>query len=471
MVNARNAFNSYRFFSGKEKKDIIFKIAKILENNKENLVALAMKETFLPKKRLEGELSRTVFQLRSYAEAAESGHHLGLRIDFSDNKVQDTRKMMIPIGPIVVFGSANFPFAYSTAGGDTACALAAGCSVVVKAHPGHPLTGLAVANCIQEALPAKIKNIFQYISNADNAVSEELVKHPATAAVAFTGSLVAGRLFYNWAASRNVPIPVFAEMSSINPVFLLPNKLSADMNFLCNKLTDSLTQSAGQFCTNPGLIIGIDSPSLHEFEIEMTKRLDKMNGQAMLNAGILKNYQTSSQKALNTNGVKQLTTKHPESNSDGYPILATVDAKDFMKSPILMREVFGMYSLIIKAKNNEELIQLSSSLEGQLTCSIWATEADIKNNKDLINILREKCGRFIFNGVPTGVRVALSMQHGGPYPATTDSRFTAVGADGISRFCRPLCFQNWPDEFLPSELQNNNPLNLYRIINNVGAVH
>lgn len=284
MINAYHAYEKYRHFTGTQKKELIFTIAANLENQKEILTQLAKKETHLNEDRLSAELDRTVFQMRSYAEAAEKGYHLGLRIDHAGENGQDTRKMNIPIGPVAVFGAANFPFAYSTAGGDTACALAAGCSVIVKAHPGHPLTGEAVSNCIKMALPEALKHLFQYISNSDNKISEELIKHPFTAAVGFTGSLTAGRLFYNWAAQREIPIPVFAEMSSVNPVFLLTEKLKEEASEMGKIIANSLTQSAGQFCTNPGIIVGIESAELDTFINTLTDILKSMSGQPMFNA-------------------------------------------------------------------------------------------------------------------------------------------------------------------------------------------
>ena len=376
--------------------------------------------------------------------------------------------MLIPLGPVVVFGAANFPFAYSTAGGDTACAFAAGCPVIVKAHPAHAGTSEKVATAFLNA--AKTCNmpdgIFAHVHGAGNEVGEALVKHPFTKAVGFTGSFLGGKQLFDWANQRKAPIPVFAEMSSINPVFLLPEKLKQSASEVAKLYAGSITLGVGQFCTNPGLIIGIDNEDLQTFVQVLGEEIKKVAPGEMLHTGIFKNYVESRGNALAQEQVETVAASEVEPLfNQATPTLASATAQAFINNPILHQEVFGPYSIVIRCNDTDEMLDVAKHTEGQLTATLMATDNDIRSHNELVDAIKNICGRLISNGVPTGVEVCLSMQHGGPFPATTDSRFTSVGADGIKRFARPICYQNWPDGLLPDELKNKNPLKIWRTVN------
>lgn len=468
-----NAFRQYRKKDLKERAAFLKLIAKELEAMSEKLILVANKETNLGEARLKVELKRTIFQLNSYADACSEGTWLDIRIDTAGTNRNpakpDLRKMLVPLGPVVVFGASNFPFAYSTAGGDTACALAAGCSVIIKAHPAHAETSELVANAVKRAsvtcnLP---EGIFIHLHGASFETGKALVQHPLTKAVGFTGSFEGGKALFDIANGRKEPIPVFAEMGSVNPVFLLPEKLKQDTTAIATMYAASITQSAGQFCTNPGILVGIEDDSLNEFEKILGKEIEKVKPVKMLHPGIAKSFVQKREKALAEDLVTvAAVTEYGAGENESIPTLAEVPAKTFLQNHLLHKEVFGPFSLLVKCADMEELMQVANAIEGQLTCSLIATEDEMKVNGALIEVIKDKCGRFVVNGVPTGVEVALSMHHGGPYPATTDSRFTAVGADGIKRFARPVCFQNWSNELLPQELKDENSLKLWRTVNN-----
>ena len=469
---AWNAFQVYRKLPLKQRADFMRTIAKELEELGDEVLQKAHEETHLPEARLRNERTRTIFQINNYGDACERGDWLEARIDTAIPKRNppkpDLRKMLVPLGPVVVFGAANFPFAYSTAGGDTACAFAAGCPVIVKAHPGHAGTSEMVATAILKA--ARICNmpdgIFAHIHGAGNEVGEALVKHPFAKAVGFTGSLLGGKQLFVWGNQRRDPIPVFAEMSSINPVFLFPEKLKHSAVEVAKLYADSITLGVGQFCTNPGLIIGIDNDDLQTFIDSLGDEVKKVPPGEMLHTGIFKNYVERRANALSQDEVETVAASEVEPLfNQGTPTLASATAQAFINNPILHQEVFGPYSIVIRCKGMDEMLEVAKHVEGQLTATLMATENDVRNHSELVDVVRNICGRFILNGVPTGVEVCLSMQHGGPFPATTDSRFTSVGADGIKRFARPICYQNWPDELLPDELKNKNPLKIWRTVN------
>ena len=467
------AFHDYRKFSLKERARFMHVIADELEGLGDELLQTAHEETHLPEGRLRNEKARTVFQLNSYADACERGEWLEARLDtpIPDRNPPrpDLRKMLIPLGPVAVFGAANFPFAYSTAGGDTACAFAAGCPVIVKAHPAHSHTSELVANAIVQATRScnMPEGIFAHLHGANNEVGEALVKHPFIKAVGFTGSFLGGKQLFDWANQRKEPIPVFAEMSSINPVFLLPEKLRQSAIEIAKLYAGSITLGTGQFCTNPGLIIGIDNEDLQKFIETLGEEIKKTSPGEMLHTGIFKNYVERRANALSQSDVETVAVSGTEPVfSQGTPTIASASARAFINNPILHREVFGPYSIVIKCMDTSEMIEVSKNIEGQLTATLMATENDIRQHNELVELVKNICGRFILNGVPTGVEVCLSMQHGGPFPATTDSRFTSVGADGIKRFARPISYQNWPNELLPDELKNENPLRIWRTTNN-----
>jgi len=469
---AWNAFQVYRKLPLKQRADFMRTIAKELEELGDEVLQKAHEETHLPEARLRNERARTIFQINNYGDACERGDWLEARIDTASPKRNppkpDLRKMLVPLGPVVVFGAANFPFAYSTAGGDTACAFAAGCPVIVKAHPGHAGTSEMVATAILKA--ARICNmpdgIFAHIHGAGNEVGEALVKHPFAKAVGFTGSLLGGKQLFVWGNQRRDPIPVFAEMSSINPVFLFPEKLKHSAVEVAKLYADSITLGVGQFCTNPGLIIGIDNDDLQTFIDSLGDEVKKVPPGEMLHTGIFKNYVERRANALSQDEVETVAASEVEPLfNQGTPTVASATGQAFINNPILHQEVFGPYSIVIRCNGMDEMLEVAKHVEGQLTSTLMATENDVRNHSELVDVVRNICGRFILNGVPTGVEVCLSMQHGGPFPATTDSRFTSVGADGIKRFARPICYQNWPDELLPDELKNKNPLKIWRTVN------
>ena len=462
MNQAREAFRSYRKLPVARRLQWMNTIAEKLQEAADELIEIAGRETHLPPARLRSELARTCFQLTSYAAASGRGDHLQVRIDAANPGLQppqpDLRKMMLPIGPVVVFGAANFPFAYSTAGGDTASALAAGCTVVVKAHPAHAATSQRVAQCIEEAmlLTAIPLHSFQHLHGKSNDVGKALVEHAHTAAVGFTGSLAGGRQLFDWACQRARPIPVFAEMSSINPVFLLPDQLQADPEGLAKTIAGSVTLGVGQFCTNPGLLIAPQMPALERFKEALAREIEQTQPDEMLHTGIFQNYVEKRANALAQSDVEMLATASSEPlYNQGLATLATVTASAFKANPILHQEVFGPYSLLVTCTDMAEVQELAGTLEGQLTATLMATERDLDEYPELPEMLTDLAGRVILNGVPTGVAVCQSQMHGGPYPATTDSRFTAVGADAILRFVRPVAFQNWPAHRLPAELRGD----------------
>ena len=471
MQEAWKAFLLFRQTLPKERADLMRAIARELEAAGDGLIQTAMRETNLPETRLRNERARTMFQLTSYADACEAGHWLEARIDtaIAEKSEPDVRKLQVAVGPVVVFGASNFPFAYSTAGGDTASALAAGCPVVVKAHPAHAETSELVARAIARAVSAAglPKGVFGHVHGAGFETGKALVTHTHTRAVGFTGSFAGGKALFDWANQRPVPIPVFAEMGSINPVLLLPGKLRTAARELAAQLAGSITLGTGQFCTNPGLILGIEGEDLDLFVEELGVAIEKAAPGTMLHPGIARAYAEKRSTALsqaNVNTVAIAAAK-PQAGQ-GVPTVASATAEAFFNNPILHQEVFGPYSLVIQCKNMDELEKAARHLEGQLTVSLMATDADLAEHASLVAAVQDIGGRLILNGVPTGVRVALAMQHGGPFPATTDSRFTSVGGDGIKRWVRPLCYQGWSDAALPEALKNSNPLGIWRTINN-----
>lgn len=473
MERAWNAFHQYRQVSLQQRADFMRTIAAELLEAGDILIETAMQETNLPEARLKGERGRTVFQLESYAAACEKGEWLEARIDTAiPDKTPpkpDIRKMLVPLGPVIVFGASNFPFAYSTAGGDTASAFAAGCPVVVKAHPAHVKTSEIVAAAILRAAKkcSMPDGIFAHVIGASFEVGKALVQHPYTKAIGFTGSYTGGKQLFDWANARKEPIPVFAEMGSVNPVFLLPAKLADSANEIAAMYAGSITLGVGQFCTNPGLIIGIEGPALQQFIHDLGKAIQQILPGTMLHKGIADAYVAKREDALMQNDVHLVAEAEiAPSEKQGQPTIATTDGKTFINNSILHKEVFGPYSLVVRCKDMQEMVAVASKLEGQLTATLMATDKEIIANSELVEAVKNICGRFILNAVPTGVEVCLSMHHGGPLPATTDSRFTSVGADAIKRFARPLSFQNWSAVLLPPALKNENPLSIWRTVNN-----
>jgi len=472
MQQSQAAFRIYQRMPLSKRAGFMRAIATELEKCGDHLIHTAMKETNLPEARLRGERARTILQLNQYADACEKAEWMEISIDTAvpdkNPPKPDLRKMMVPLGPVVVFGSSNFPFAYSTAGGDTASALAAGCSVIVKAHPAHAETSHIVADAILNAAAYQNmpEGIFQHVYGQSFEVGKALVMHPYTKAVGFTGSYTGGKQLFDWANQRKEPIPVFAEMGSVNPVYLLPEKLNASATEIAAMYAASVTLGVGQFCTNPGLIIGIESDALKSFLHDLGKAIQKIPPAAMLHAGIVKAYKENKGNALLQDGVHLVAESETDVKAnEGLPTIATVDAKTFLNNPVLHKEVFGPYSLVIRCANANEMLLVAQQMEGQLTSTLMATASDIKGHESLVEAVKNTCGRLVMNGVPTGVEVCLSMHHGGPFPATTDARFTSVGADAIKRFARPITYQNWSNELLPDELKNENPLQILRRVN------
>jgi NADP-dependent aldehyde dehydrogenase len=440
----------------------------------DELIQRAMQETGLPEARLLGERGRTTNQLKMFATILREGSWLEAVIDTAqlDRKPlprADLRKMLVPIGPVVVFGASNFPFAFSTAGGDTASALAAGNPVIVKAHSSHLGTNELMATAIHAAIEKcqLPDGVFSFVIGEGSVTGMQLVKHPDVKAVGFTGSYTAGMAIYKAATTeRWAPIPVYAEMSSINPVLIFPDKLKTDEDAIAAALAGSITIGGGQFCTNPGLLFLINDTTTESFISKLNSLLSAMPGATMLNAGICKSYYKNKATISGQKGVKLLVDGSDASAEyKGTPALLEVSAADFIQNALLQNEIFGPASLIVKCEDEVALKQVISALHGQLTGSVFATNNDLTNFADHIHALTGKVGRVVYNNVPTGVEVCYAMVHGGPFPSTTDARSTSVGADAILRFVRPLCLQDCPQEFLPDALKNENPLNLMRRVN------
>lgn len=469
MKNAAYAFEAFRQVPGKERAVFLEAIAQGLEKEGEPLLEIAMQETNLSLVRLRAEVGRTCNQLRMYARLLNEGSWVNAIINkansYKNPPSPDLRSMHVPIGPVVVFGASNFPFAYSTAGGDTASALAAGCSVVVKQHPAHAQTSLKVFEIIQQA--ARIihmpDNVVQHVVHAGFTTGEALVKHPATAAVGFTGSYAGGMALHQYAQQRKYPIPVFAEMGSVNPVFLLPEALAANSADIARQYAASIIQGMGQFCTNPGLIFGMGSQALEAFAKQLTQAMQEVEATPMLHKGIEQAFFEKITTLRQQNGVDWLLGDPAKISP--HATLLRVNAEVFLANPLLHEEIFGPFSVLAECRNSEEMYACRKVLEGQLTTSFMGTTADFSNYAPLIELATMKAGRVIFNGVPTGVEVADAMVHGGPAPATTDSRFTAVGPMAIYRWTRPVCWQNAPDFLLPPALQAENPQGIWRRVN------
>lgn len=470
---ATNAFPVYKKIGAKQRALFLRTIAEEIENLGEALITMYCNETGLPETRARGEKARTLLQLRLFADVAEEYSWVEASIETAipERKPvpkQDIRKMNIPIGPVVVFGASNFPLAYSTAGGDTVSALAAGCPVIVKSHPMHAGTGTLIASAIITA--AKKTNmpngVFSNLNSKGIEVGQKLVKHPYTSAVGFTGSISGGRALLDIAAKRDIPIPVFAEMGSINPVVLLPEALKTRGAEIAKTYANSITTGTGQFCTNPGLLLAINNKELQQFLKNLKKEMVAIAPSCMLHPNIKNTFEKNKEKIVKQEVVTTITSRDSKNDNYGQPCIASITAKNFLKNKKLQEEVFGPFSLVVLCEDEQQIAAVLLSLQGQLTGTIIANNSEIEEYKDIISVLSNKVGRLIFNGVPTGVEVCNAMVHGGPYPASTDSRFTAVGANSIKRWVRPFSFQNWPDSLLPVVLQNENPLKIRRLVNN-----
>ncbi|UTW11497.1 aldehyde dehydrogenase (NADP(+)) [Marinobacterium rhizophilum] len=468
---AAQAFDTFRETAPEARAAFIEAIAENILSLGDALIERAMAESGLPRARLEGERGRTVGQLRLFAAVVRAGNWLDVRIDpaMPDRAPlprADLRLRQIALGPVAVFGASNFPLAFSVAGGDTASALAAGCPVVVKAHSAHPGTSELVGRAIQQAVTdaGLPEGVFSLLFGSGKDVGANLVGHPAIKAVGFTGSRSGGTALMTIAANRPEPIPVYAEMSSINPVFLLPAALQTRGDAIAKGFVGSLAMGAGQFCTNPGLVIAVEGPELDQFLQTAAAALAEVAPQTMLTPGI---HQAYSEGVAQLKGNAAVTAvgegvagQGPNQCQAG---LYVTSAEAFLTDERLCDEVFGASSLVIKCRSTEEFAHVAEHLEGQLTATLLLDDADIEQARALLPVLERKAGRILCNAYPTGVEVCHSMVHGGPFPATSDSRTTSVGSAAILRFLRPVCYQDLPAALLPTALQDANPLGVRRL--------
>lgn len=475
VVLADQAFKIYKNCSGQEKAAFLNAIADEILALGDELLEIYCAESGYPRGRAEGERGRTIFQLRSFAEMLNEGSWVEATIDTAVVERQplpkeDLRKMLMPLGPVVVFGSSNFPLAFSTAGGDTASALAAGCPVIVKSHSMHIGTGEMVASAVIKA--AKKTNIpegvFSNLIGSGVVLGATLVKHPLVKAVGFTGSIKGGRALFDLASQRPEPIPVFAEMGSINPVVILPKALANESKKWAATYAGSITLGTGQFCTNPGLLLAIKGENLDNFTAQLTEEMVKIAPSCMLHPSIKADFNLGKELLKSQKGVRTAIEYKGKIAPNYAPqTLLTVEGKTFLENPTLSHEVFGPFSILVQCDDEVQLVSIINQLDGQLTGTIISEDSEIGNYTNVIDSLQNRVGRLIFNGVPTGVEVCPSMIHGGPYPASSDSRFTAVGIHAVKRWVRPFSFQNWPDKLLPLELQNENPLGISRSVNTI----
>ncbi|MDH7637366.1 aldehyde dehydrogenase (NADP(+)) [Sphingomonas oryzagri] len=469
---AAEAFDAFRDTDPDQRARFLETIADNIDALGDALVARAMQESGLPQARLTGERGRTSGQLRLFATHLRRGDWAGVTFDtpLPDRAPLprgDLRQRRIAIGPVAVFGASNFPLAFSVAGGDTASALAAGCPVVVKGHPAHPGTTRMVADAIRDAVAAcgLPEGVFSLVQGPANELGAVLVTDPRIKAVGFTGSRGGGLALMKLAGERPEPIPVYAEMSSINPVILFPQALAARGEALAKAYVGSLTMGAGQFCTNPGIVIGIAGPDLDRFVATATQALEQAQPQVMLTKGIHAAYDNGV-SALEANPSVETLARGAEGTGCtlGRAALFITDADRFLADPSLAHEVFGASSVVIRAKDMAQIAALIEGLEGQLTATLQIDEGDYETAAPLVPLLERKVGRILANGWPTGVEVSTAIVHGGPFPATSDPRSTSVGTAAIERFLRPVCYQDLPDALLPKAVRSANPLNLPRRI-------
>lgn len=470
---ANQAFPVYRESSYAQRADFLDAIAKEIMELGDVLIERCSAESALPAARITGERARTCGQLQLFAKLLRDGWWVDARIDMAqpDRKPMpkvDIRRMLVPVGPVAVFGASNFPLAFSTAGGDTASALAAGCPVIVKAHSSHPGTNELVSSAIIKAArkTGMPEGVFSsvYLSHGDVIT---FVKHPVIKAVGFTGSRNVGMQLFQAACSRPDPIPVYAEMSAINPVVLMEHALTERKDAIAKDLAGSVVLGAGQFCTNPGLVLLTDNEASRAFRDQFAKEIGATTPATMLNKNIYKAYEEGVKTFQHSAEVSVLAQSSTTAEAEKYqaqPVVHMIQAADFITKKEFSDEIFGPATLLVICKDDAELLTALQSLEGQLTASVHAVPEDEEKVKPVIDIIVQKSGRVIYGGYPTGVEVCHSMQHGGPFPATTDGRTTSVGTAAIYRFVRPVAYQSFPDHLLPQPLQNANPLNILRLV-------
>ncbi|MCK2183013.1 aldehyde dehydrogenase (NADP(+)) [Halomonas getboli] len=466
------AFDRYRDTTLEARASFLETIADEIEALGDALIERAVIESGLPQARIQGERGRTCNQLQLFAKTVRAGEWLDVRIDPAMPERQplpraDLRQRHVALGPVAVFGASNFPLAFSVAGGDTASALAAGCPVIVKAHSAHPGTSELVGRAIQSAvrrcdLP---EGVFSLIFGSGREVGQALVANPCIKAAGFTGSRSGGLALWHVAQSRPEPIPFYAEMSSINPVFALPAALEARGATMGEAFVGSLNMGAGQFCTNPGLVIAIKGPALDQFIDAARQSVEASPAQTMLTPGIHEAYESGVQGFINSDKAREVARGQQDRGPNQCRTgLFVTSAADFIGDEALQAEIFGSTSLVVECNDVTELHRVAEHLEGQLTATLQMDEADLETARALLPVLERKAGRILVNGWPTGVEVCEAMVHGGPFPATSDARTTSVGTAAIKRFLRPVCYQDLPDALLPEALRENNPLTLRRLM-------
>ncbi|MCW2118282.1 aldehyde dehydrogenase (NADP(+)) [Flavobacterium sp. 7A] len=473
VQQAVNDFDIYRKKDKNQIADFLDQIGKEILNLGDALLERCHLETALPLARLQGERGRTVGQLQLFASFVREGSWVEAKIDTAQPEriplvKPDIRQMLLPLGPVAVFGASNFPLAFSVAGGDTASALAAGCPVIFKGHPAHPGTSALVASAFEKAIAVcgMPKGTFALVQGNTNALGTALVSHPSIKAVGFTGSFTGGKALFDLANGRLEPIPVFAEMGSTNPVFILPEILKEKATSIAKGMAGSIVQGVGQFCTNPGLVFIQKSASADEFYCQLTQNITETPAGTMLTAGIGKTYKKNLEKIAAMNNVVELAKgKSATTENGGVAMVFKTSIRNFINTPYLVEENFGPSQVLVEAETKEQILEAARNLEGHLTATVHGTTGDFENYKELFDILELKVGRILINGFPTGVEVCHSMVHGGPYPATTAPQSTSVGTQAIKRFVRPVCFQNYPSFLLPNALKNENPDQIMRFVN------
>ena len=470
---AKEASQALAQKSGASKADFLECVAEKIEGQVDELVGVMTFETGLPEARVRAETGRTCGQLRMFARLVRKGDWIQARIDRAQPEREplpkpDLRSMLRPVGPVAVFCASNFPLAFSVAGGDSASAWTAGCPVIVKAHHAHPGTALVVAKAVVEAVQVSgfPEGTFSMVYGDGRKLGRDLVLNQFIKAVGFTGSRAGGRALFDLANSRDEPIPVFAEMSSVNPVFVLPGLTGDGVSDFATGLVGSATLGVGQFCTNPGIVFHPDGSFGERLVSEYVANIKEVSPCPMLHPGIRDSYKAGIDHLAEIEGVE---IAYRSENSDGAggcdagPCVLTVSLADFMASDKICEEVFGPSTLLVAYSTAHQLLDVVQKLEGQLTASLFGENADLEVNAELIDLLETKVGRLLFNQFPTGVEVCGAIVHGGPYPATTDGQSTSVGESAIYRFARPVCYQGFPNQYLPDELKEENPLGITRI--------
>ncbi|MFK7946660.1 MAG: aldehyde dehydrogenase (NADP(+)) [Saprospiraceae bacterium] len=472
VQKATTAFDIYRKKDNNDIADFLNQIAAEILDLGDALLERCHLETALPLGRLRGERGRTMNQLKLFAELVREGSWADARIDTAipDRKPfpkSDIRHILQPLGAVAVFGASNFPLAFSVAGGDTASALAAGCPVVLKGHPAHPGTCEMVASAFQKAIEKcnMPDGVFSLVQGNTHEVGQNLVKHSDIKAVGFTGSFRGGKALFDLANARPEPIPVFAEMGSTNPVFILPNALKEKGEAIAQGMSNSITLGVGQFCTNPGLTFVENAENTNEFSQYFAAKMAEKTAETMLTPNIKTAYDNGIQHTTSLDGITTLATGQNGNLNHATPQLFQTSIKHFLENQALAEENFGPSSILVVAETKSQILEAAKSLEGHLTATVHGTPEDFENYKALFDILEQKVGRIVINGYPTGVEVCHSMVHGGPFPATTAPQSTSVGTNAIKRFVRPICFQDYPETLLPKALHNNNPMNIWRLIN------